>query len=108
MKKPHVVIIGAGFTGLATAHDLALRGVGVTVVEQGSVANGCSGRTHGVLHSGGRYAVKIIIEMVKENKARLFPKRLSLMKGSLSRSMRKIWTSATLFWRTAPSVIYLS
>ena len=70
MKKPHVIVIGAGFTGLATAHDLALRGVDVTVVEQGSVANGCSGRGHGVLHSGGRYAVKdheAAIEMVKEN-----------------------------------------
>jgi len=58
MGKPHAIIIGAGFTGVATAHDLALRGFNVTVIERGSIANGSSGRGHGVLHSGGRYAVK--------------------------------------------------
>ncbi len=58
MTKPHAIIIGAGFTGVATAHDLALRGFDVTVVERGPIANGTSGRTHGLLHSGGRYCVK--------------------------------------------------
>jgi glycerol-3-phosphate dehydrogenase len=58
MGRPHVIIIGAGFTGVATAHDLALRGFEVTVVERGDLCNGTSGRTHGLLHSGGRYAVK--------------------------------------------------
>ena len=36
----------------------ALRGVDVTVVERGEVASGTTGRNHGLLHSGGRYAVK--------------------------------------------------
>ena len=36
MSKPHVIIIGAGFTGVATAHDLAMRGCDVTVVERGT------------------------------------------------------------------------
>lgn len=58
MDKPKAIIIGAGFTGVATAHDLALRGFDVTVVERGPIANGTSGRTHGLLHCGGRYAVK--------------------------------------------------
>ena len=58
MDKPHAIIIGAGFTGVATAHDLALRGFDVTVVDRGPIANGTSGRTHGLLHSGGRYCVK--------------------------------------------------
>jgi glycerol-3-phosphate dehydrogenase len=58
MDKPHAIVIGAGFTGVATAHDLALRGFDVTVVDRGPVANGTSGRTHGLLHSGGRYCVK--------------------------------------------------
>ncbi|MEA3441098.1 MAG: FAD-dependent oxidoreductase [Chloroflexota bacterium] len=58
MDKPHAIVIGAGFTGVATAHDLALRGFEVTVVERGPVAGGTSGRTHGLLHSGGRYCVK--------------------------------------------------
>jgi glycerol-3-phosphate dehydrogenase len=70
MDKPHVIIIGAGFTGVATAHDLALRGCSVTVVDRGPVANGTSGRTHGLLHSGGRYCVadtEAAIECIDEN-----------------------------------------
>lgn len=70
MSKPHAIVIGAGFTGVATAHDLALRGFEVTVVERGSIVNGTSGRTHGLLHSGGRYAVKdqeSAIECIEEN-----------------------------------------
>lgn len=70
MTKPRIIIIGAGFTGVATAHDLALRGCDVTVVERGPIANGTSGRTHGLLHSGGRYAVKdqeSAIECIDEN-----------------------------------------
>ena len=58
MRKEHVLIIGAGFTGVAAAHDLALRGLQVTVVDRGPIVNGTSGRTHGLLHSGGRYCVK--------------------------------------------------
>lgn len=70
MSKPHAIIIGAGFTGCATAHDLALRGFDVTVVERGCLINGTSGRTHGLLHSGGRYAVgdkESAIECIDEN-----------------------------------------
>jgi len=70
MSKPHAIIIGAGFTGVATAHDLALRGFDVTVIDRGDVCNGTSGRTHGLLHSGGRYAVKdreSAIECIDEN-----------------------------------------
>src|SRR5512138_2666900 len=70
MSKPHAIIIGAGFTGTATAHDLALRGFDVTVIERGDLCNGTSGRTHGLLHSGGRYAVKdqeSAVECITEN-----------------------------------------
>ena len=70
MTKPRVVIIGAGFTGVATAHDLALRGFEVTVIDRGDICNGTSGRTHGLLHCGGRYAVKdqeSAIECIDEN-----------------------------------------
>ncbi len=68
--KPHALIIGAGFTGCATAHDLQLRGFQVTVVERGEIASGTSGRTHGLLHSGGRYCVtdqEAAIECIEEN-----------------------------------------
>ena len=70
MSKPHAIIIGAGFTGVATAHDLALRGFDVTVIDRGPIANGTSGRTHGLLHSGGRYCAKdqeAGIECIEEN-----------------------------------------
>jgi glycerol-3-phosphate dehydrogenase len=70
MTKPNAIVIGAGFTGVATAYDLAQRGFNVTVVERGPIANGTSGRTHGLLHSGGRYAVKdqeSAIECIDEN-----------------------------------------
>ncbi len=69
-SKPRVIIIGAGFTGCATAHDLALRGCEVVVVDRGDIASGTSGRTHGLLHSGGRYCVndqESAVECIKEN-----------------------------------------
>ncbi|MFD1633861.1 FAD-dependent oxidoreductase [Haloplanus ruber] len=51
-----VLVIGGGATGVGTARDLALRGVDVTLVERGALAGGTTGRSHGVLHSGARYA----------------------------------------------------
>src|ERR1700694_2888077 len=57
MSVPHVIVIGAGSTGAARAHDLALRGLRVTVIERGEVASGTTGRNHCLLHSGGRYCV---------------------------------------------------
>jgi glycerol-3-phosphate dehydrogenase len=70
MAKPHAIIVGAGFTGCATAHDLSLRGFDVTVVERGDIASGTSGRTHGLLHSGARYCVsdrESAVECIAEN-----------------------------------------
>lgn len=58
MTSFHALIIGGGATGGALAHDLALRGLQVTLVERHEVTSGTSGRHHGLLHSGGRYAVK--------------------------------------------------
>ncbi|MFB6165053.1 MAG: anaerobic glycerol-3-phosphate dehydrogenase subunit GlpA [Haloarculaceae archaeon] len=52
-----VLVIGGGSTGCGVARDLAMRGVDVTLVEQGTLTHGTTGRMHGLLHSGGRYAV---------------------------------------------------
>jgi glycerol-3-phosphate dehydrogenase len=52
-----VVVIGGGSTGTGIVRDLAMRGVDVTLVEKGNLTHGTSGRMHGLLHSGGRYAV---------------------------------------------------
>jgi len=56
-NKQHVIVIGGGSTGCGIARDLAMRGVEVTLVEQGNLTHGTTGRMHGLLHSGGRYAV---------------------------------------------------
>lgn len=69
-SNPHIIIIGAGFTGCAIAHDLALRGFAVSVYERGEIASGTSGRTHGLLHSGARYCVtdqEAAVECIEEN-----------------------------------------
>lgn len=52
-----IVIIGGGGTGAALAHDLALRGFKVSLFEKGELLSGTTGRHHGLLHSGARYAV---------------------------------------------------
>ncbi|MCV2396511.1 FAD-dependent oxidoreductase [Actinotalea sp. M2MS4P-6] len=69
--RPHVVVIGGGGTGGAVAHDLALRGMRVTVLERGEITSGTTGRHHGLLHSGGRYAVsdtESAVECIEENR----------------------------------------
>ncbi len=86
MSAPHVIVIGAGSTGSATAHDLALRGLRVTVIERGEVASGTTGRNHCLLHSGGRYCVKdqeSAIECIDENMIlrRIMPDVLELNDG---------------------------
>ncbi len=53
-----VLVIGGGATGGGIALDLALRGARVILVEMGDLATGTSGRYHGLLHSGARYAVR--------------------------------------------------
>jgi len=52
------IVIGGGVTGAGILRDLALRGIKAALVEQGDLVHGTSSRYHGLLHSGGRYAVK--------------------------------------------------
>lgn len=85
-NKPHVLIIGAGSTGSATAHDLALRGLRVTVIERGEIAAGTTGRNHCLLHSGARYCVNDkegARECIQENLIlrRIMPHALELNDG---------------------------
>jgi len=53
-----VIVIGGGATGSGILRDLAMRGIPAALVEQGDLVHGTSSRYHGLLHSGGRYAVK--------------------------------------------------
>ncbi|MDU4312440.1 MAG: anaerobic glycerol-3-phosphate dehydrogenase subunit A [Klebsiella michiganensis] len=52
-----VIIIGGGATGAGIARDCALRGLKAALVERYDIATGATGRNHGLLHSGARYAV---------------------------------------------------
>jgi glycerol-3-phosphate dehydrogenase len=53
-----VLVIGGGSTGAGVARDAAMRGFSTVLLERGDLATGTTGRFHGLLHSGGRYAVK--------------------------------------------------
>jgi glycerol-3-phosphate dehydrogenase len=55
--KTEVVVIGGGATGAGVLRDLALRGIEAVLLEMGELTGGTSGRNHGLLHSGARYAV---------------------------------------------------
>ena len=54
---PRVVVIGGGGTGIATLYDLARRGFDAVLLERGELTSGTTGRHHGQLHCGARYAV---------------------------------------------------
>lgn len=65
-----VIIVGGGITGAGTARDCARRGMKVLLVEKNDFTNGATGRNHGLLHSGARYAVtdqESAQECIKEN-----------------------------------------
>ncbi len=66
-----ILVIGGGSTGLGVARDAALRGFRTVLVEKGDLGHGTTGRFHGLLHSGGRYAVKDPVsakECIEENR----------------------------------------
>ena len=66
-----VAVIGGGATGCGILRDLAMRGIQALLIEKNDIASGTTGRNHGLLHSGARYAVKDIEsarECIKENK----------------------------------------
>src|SRR5215213_2984149 len=68
--RTEVLVIGGGGTGAGVAWDAALRGFDVVLVDRADLAEGTSGRFHGLLHSGGRYVVKdpvAAVECVEEN-----------------------------------------
>ncbi len=57
MEEFDVIIIGGGATGAGVARDCSLRGIRALLLERGDIATGATGRNHGLLHSGARYAV---------------------------------------------------
>ena len=80
------IVIGAGSTGAAIAHDLALRGLRVTVLERAGTASGSTGHNQAQLHSGARYAVndpESARECIQENLIlrKILPDQLELNDG---------------------------
>ena len=66
-----VIIIGGGITGAGTARDCSMRGLKTLLVERYDFSVGATGRNHGLLHSGARYAVnnpEAAVECIVENK----------------------------------------
>ena len=51
-----VIIIGGGATCAGTARDCAMRGLKTILIERLDFTAGATGRNHGLLHSGARYA----------------------------------------------------
>ncbi|MCI0395175.1 MAG: anaerobic glycerol-3-phosphate dehydrogenase subunit A [Chloroflexi bacterium] len=69
--ETEVLVIGGGATGVGVVQDLALRGFRAILVEKRDLTHGTTGRYHGLLHSGGRYAVKdpkAATECIEENR----------------------------------------
>jgi glycerol-3-phosphate dehydrogenase len=69
--ETQVVVIGGGATATAVLRDLAMRGFDAMLFERGNLAEGTTGNFHGLLHSGGRYAVKdkpAAVECIEENR----------------------------------------
>ncbi len=69
-KEYDVIIIGGGATGAGIARDCSLRGIKALLVERFDIATGATGRNHGLLHSGARYAVndhESAVECIREN-----------------------------------------
>ena len=65
-----VIVIGGGITGAGTARDCAMRGLKVLLVERHDFSTGATGRNHGLMHSGARYAVtdhESAVECIQEN-----------------------------------------
>ena len=69
-KEYDVIIIGGGVTGAGTARDCAMRGLKTLLLERHDLTAGATGRNHGLLHSGARYAVtdqESAEECIREN-----------------------------------------
>lgn len=66
MTGPRVVVIGAGIMGLATAYDLAKRGVrDVLVVDRGYLCGGASGRNGGGVRA--QFSTETNIRLMRES-----------------------------------------
>lgn len=69
-REYDVIVIGGGATGAGTARDCAMRGLKTILIERLDFTAGATGRNHGLLHSGARYAhtdPESAAECIREN-----------------------------------------
>ena len=62
-----VVVIGGGISGACLAHDAALRGLSVALVEQGDFGGATSAASSKLLHGGIRYLQQLRFDKVRES-----------------------------------------
>ncbi len=66
-KKYDVLVIGGGISGAAIAHDAALRGLSVALVEKGDFGGATSAATSKLIHGGLRYMKTFEFGLVRES-----------------------------------------
>jgi glycerol-3-phosphate dehydrogenase len=84
--ETQVIVIGGGITGCGVVRDVAMRGLDAVLFERGNLSEGTTGNFHGLLHSGGRYAVKdqpAAKECIQENRVlrRIAPQAIEDTRG---------------------------
>ncbi|MGH9016160.1 MAG: NAD(P)/FAD-dependent oxidoreductase [Acidimicrobiales bacterium] len=58
-----VVVVGAGYTGLAAAWELARRGRHVVVLDADDIGRGASGRNGGMVHPGAKHDLATLLAL---------------------------------------------
>ena len=64
LRPWHVIVVGGGCTGIATALDAAARGYRTLLVERGDFTGGTSSRSTKLVHGGVRYLRQGQVQMV--------------------------------------------
>ncbi len=62
-----IAVIGGGITGAGIAHDAALRGLSVALLEKADFGSGTSGRSSRLIHGGLRYLRHGQVRLVRES-----------------------------------------
>ena len=65
LRPWHVIVVGGGCTGLATALDAAVRGYRTLLVERGDFTSGTSSRSTKLVHGGVRYLRQGQVQLVR-------------------------------------------
>jgi len=66
-KNYDILVIGGGISGAAIAHDAALRGLSVALVEKADFGGATSSATSKLIHGGLRYMKTIEFSLVRES-----------------------------------------